>query len=121
MFARNPRDPKIDVFNLFTWVLGPGRYLDGFVPQFSSRYKHSDPKILILDPKSFKFYRNIGSSRPSRGSFDFPETIPAYLNFATAHIFFIYPKKLSYSSRNAYLKKIRVQELGEASSLFKNT
>ena len=49
---------------------------------------------------------------------DFPETIPAYLNFAAAHIFFVYPKKLSYSSRNAYIKKIRVREL--ASSLLKN-
>ena len=28
---------------------------------------------------------------------DFRETIPAYLNFAAAHIFFIYPRKLSYS------------------------
>ena len=35
---------------------------------------------------------------------DFCETIPAYLNFAAAHIFFLYPKKLSYSSRNAYIK-----------------
>ena len=51
---------------------------------------------------------------------DFPETIPAYLNFATPHIFFLYPKKLSYSSRNAYIKKIRVRLLGEASSLLKN-
>ena len=51
---------------------------------------------------------------------DFPETIPAYLNFAAAHIFSLYPKKLSYSSRNAYIKKIRVRELGEASSLLKN-
>ena len=33
---------------------------------------------------------------------DFPETIPAYLNFATPHMFFLYPEKLSYSSRNAY-------------------
>ena len=48
---------------------------------------------------------------------DLSETIPAYLNFATAHIFFLYPKKLSYSSRNAYIKKIRVRLLGEASSL----
>ena len=42
---------------------------------------------------------------------DFPETIPAYLNFGHRHIFFLYPKKLSYSSRNAYVKKIRVREL----------
>ena len=51
---------------------------------------------------------------------DFPETIPAYLNFAAAQLFSLYPKKLSYSSRNAYIKIIRVRELGEASSLFKN-
>ena len=51
---------------------------------------------------------------------DFRETIPAYLNFAAAHIFFLYPKKLSYSSRNAYIKKIRVRELGNASCLLKN-
>ena len=50
----------------------------------------------------------------------FLETIPADLNFAAAHIFFVYPKKLSYSSRNAYIKKIRVRLLGEASSLLKN-
>ena len=34
-------------------------------------------------------------------------------------MFFLYPKKLSYSSRNAYIKKIRVRELGEATSLLK--
>ena len=51
---------------------------------------------------------------------DFPETIPAYLNFATPHIFFLYPKKLSYSSRNAYIKKIRVRELGKPTCLLKN-
>ena len=51
---------------------------------------------------------------------DFFETIPVYLNFAAAHIFFLYPKKLSYSSRNAYIKKIRVRELGDASRLLKN-
>ena len=52
---------------------------------------------------------------------DFRETIPACLNFATAYIFFVYPKKLSYSSRNAYIKKIRVRELGEASGLLKKS
>ena len=51
---------------------------------------------------------------------DVPETIPVYLNFAAAHMFFIYPKKLSYSSRNAYIKKIRVRLLGEAPCLLKN-
>ena len=52
--------------------------------------------------------------------YDFPETIPAYVNFAAARIFFIYPKKLSYSSRNAYIKKMRVRLLGDASCLLKN-
>ena len=51
---------------------------------------------------------------------DFPETIPAYLNFGYRHIFFLYPKKLSYSSVNAYIKKIRVRELGKATRLLKN-
>ena len=51
---------------------------------------------------------------------DFPETIPAYLNFAAAHIFFVYPKKLSCSSSNAYIKKIRVRELGKPTCLLKN-
>ena len=50
---------------------------------------------------------------------DFPETIPAYLNFATPHLVFLYPKKLSYSSRNAYIKKIKVRELGKPTRLFK--
>ena len=51
---------------------------------------------------------------------DFLETISAYLNFAAARIFSLYPKKLSYSSRNAYIKKIRARELGEASCLLGN-
>ena len=51
---------------------------------------------------------------------DFPETIPAYLNFAARHMFSLYPKKLSYSSRNAYVKKIRARKLGEASCLLGN-
>ena len=50
---------------------------------------------------------------------DFPETIPAYLNFAARPMFSLYPKKLSYSSSNAYIKKIRVRELGDASCLLK--
>ena len=58
----------------------------------------------------FSFNKNTG----------FLETIPACLNFGYRHIFFLYPKKLSYSSRNAYIKKIRVRLLGEASSLLKN-
>ena len=51
---------------------------------------------------------------------DFPETIRAYLNFGYRHMFFLYPKKLSYSSRNAYIKKIRVRELGKPTCLLKN-
>ena len=35
-------------------VLGPGRYLDGFVRHFSSRYTPSDPKFIILDPQNIK-------------------------------------------------------------------
>ena len=42
------------------------------------------------------------------------------MNFAAAHIFFLYPKKLSYSSRNAYIKKIRARDLGKASRLLKS-
>ena len=35
-------------------------------------------------------------------------------------MFFLYPKKLSYSSRNAYIKKIRVRLLGKSYCLLKN-
>ena len=51
---------------------------------------------------------------------DFPETIPAYLNFTEFYMFSFYPKKLSYSSSNAYIKKIRARKLGKASCLPKN-
>ena len=51
---------------------------------------------------------------------DFRETIPVCFNFGYRHIIFLYPKKLSYSSRNAYIKKIRVRELGKPSRLLKN-
>ena len=44
----------------------------------------------------------------------FRETIPAYLNFGHRHMFFLYPKKLSYLSSNAYIMKIRVRLLGNA-------
>ena len=37
-------------------VLGPGRCLDGFVPQFSSRYIPSDTRFTILNLKSSKFH-----------------------------------------------------------------
>ena len=49
-----------------------------------------------------------------------PETIPAYLNFAEFYRFSFYPKKLSYSSSNAYIKKIRARLLGEATCVLKN-
>ena len=49
-----------------------------------------------------------------------PETIPAYLNFAEFYRFSFYPKKLSYSSRNAYIKKIRVRLLGKPTCLLTN-
>ena len=42
------------------------------------------------------------------------------MNFGTPHIFFLYPKKLGYSSRNAYIQKLRVRLLGNASYLPKN-
>ena len=42
------------------------------------------------------------------------------MNFAAAHMFFLYPKKLSYSSRNAYIEKIRARLLGKPTCLLKN-
>ena len=51
---------------------------------------------------------------------DFRETIPACLNFGDQHIFFLYPKKLSYSSRNAYIRKMRARGLGKPTCLLKN-
>ena len=51
----------------------------------------------------------------------FLETIPANLNFAEFHRLSFYPKKLSYSSSNAYyVKKIRARLLGEATCVLKN-
>ena len=41
--------------------------------------------------------------------------------FRRSAYFFLYPIKLSYSSRNAYIKKTRVRELGEAYCLLKNS
>ena len=78
------------------------------------------PKSQLWTPSNSNFIGKLGPPDPPEALFDFPETIPAYLNFAAVHIFFLYPKKLSYSSRNAYIKKIRVRELGEASRLLKN-
>ena len=51
---------------------------------------------------------------------NFPETIPPYLNFAELYRFSFYPKKLSYSSSNSYMKKIRVRLLGKATCLLTN-
>ena len=42
------------------------------------------------------------------------------MNSGTPHMFSLYPKKLSYSSRNAYIKKIRVRPLGKPTRLLKN-
>ena len=78
------------------------------------------PKSKFWIPKHSNCIEKSGPPDPPEALFDFPETIPAYLNFAAAHIFSLYPKKLSYSSRNAYIKKIRVRLLGEASSLLEN-
>ena len=91
----------------------------------SYRIFHADthlrtPKSKFWTPNHSNFIEKSGPPDPPEALFDFPETIPAYLNFAAAHIFSLYPKKLSYSSSNAYIKKIRVRLLGEASSLLKN-
>ena len=51
---------------------------------------------------------------------DFRETIPVCFNFGYRHILFLYPNELSYSSSNAYIKKIRVRELGKPTRLLKN-
>ena len=51
---------------------------------------------------------------------DVRKHIPAYLNFGTPHVFSLYPKKLSYSSRNAYIQKLRARQLGKASCLHNN-
>ena len=84
---------------------------------FSCRYTPSDPKISILDLKSNDFRKKYDFPKNMP---DFPETIPASLNFGHRHIFFLYPKKLSYSSRNAYIQKLRLRLLGNASYLLKN-
>ena len=75
------------------------------------------PKSVFWTPNRIIFVKNHDFPKNIP---DFPETVPTYLNFATAHIFFVYPKKLSYSSCNAYIKKIRVRELGKPTCLLKN-
>ena len=91
----------------------------------SYRIFHADthlrtPKYKLWIPNHSNSIEKSGPPDPPEALFDFPETIPAYLNFAAAHIFFLYPKKLSYSSRNAYIKKIRVRLLGKPTCLLKN-
>ena len=78
------------------------------------------PKSKFWSPNHSNFIEKSGPPDPPEALFDFLETIPANLNFAAAHIFSFYPKKLSYSSRNAYIKKIRARRLGEASCLIEN-
>ena len=51
---------------------------------------------------------------------DFPETIPAYLNFVAAQISFPYLKKLSYSSRSAYIKNKSAGAWKKPTCLLKN-
>ena len=53
-------------------ILGPGRCLDGFVPQFSSRYIPSDTRFTILNFKSAKFH--LPSTLP-----ELPKTLPELL------------------------------------------
>ena len=65
-------------------------------------------------------YRREGWGYWGIGVGDFCETILTNLNFASPHIFFVYPKKLSYSSRTAYIKKIIVRELGKSICPLKN-
>ena len=74
------------------------------------------PKISILDPKSFKFDRKSGPPDPPLLKIpDFPETIPACWKFAEFSDLCLYPEKLSYSSRNAYIKKTILWSRGELS------
>ena len=82
------------------------------------------PDTHLLTPKSQLWIPDhsnvIEKAGPPEALFDLPETSPTYLNFGYQHIFFLYPKKLSYLSRNAYIKKIRVRELGKPTCLLKN-
>ena len=74
------------------------------------------PKYKFWIPNCMIFVKNNGFPKNIP---EFPETIPAYLNFGYRHIFVLYPRKLSYSSRNAYIKKIRARRLGDACCLLK--
>ena len=53
-------------------VLSPGRCLDGFVAQFSSRYTPSDTRFMILNLKSAKFH-------PPSILPELPKTLPELL------------------------------------------
>ena len=75
------------------------------------RNEHVSPKLSDFRKKVTIFIQQIPIC---------PENIPAYSNFAEFYRFSFYPKKLSYSSSNAYIKKIRARELGKASCLLKN-
>ena len=70
--ARNPRDPKINIFQFFIAVLRPGTCLDGFVTQFSCRYTPSDTRFMILNLKSAKFH-------PPSTLAEIPKTLPELL------------------------------------------
>ena len=78
------------------------------------------PTSQIWTPNHSTVIEKSGPPDPPEALFDFPETIPAYLNFAAVHIFSIYPKKFNYPSRNAYIKKIRVRLLGKTTCLLTN-
>ena len=68
------------------------------------------PSSSFWTPKTSNLgFRGLGGDKG-----DFRETIPVCFNFGHQHIFFLYPKKLSHSSRNAYIKNIRVREHGKA-------
>ena len=79
------------------------------------------PNSSFWTPKTSNFwFRGLEFSLEFRVWGDFRETIPVCFNFGYHQIFFLYPRKLSYSSSNAYIKKIRVRELGKPTRLLKN-
>ena len=73
-----------------------------------------------LQTQNSSFWTPKTSNFGFRGLGDFRETIHVCFNSGYRHISFLYPKKLSYSSSNAYIKKIRAREPGNASCLLKN-
>ena len=86
IYKISARDPQINIFQFFITVLGPGRCLDGFLAQFSSRYTPSDTRFMILNFKSAKFHPpapsqssqrlSLSSSRPSPSSPRLPWSLP---------------------------------------------